>query len=97
MLGLKGVLTGESFDKEISDIDEALLFAVKPGIFTGSESLEISYDKNFDEMCIFISQKLNLKAEDLTVLTFYNALEYIKKTTKDNGGQSNTSKRPVKK
>lgn len=50
-----------------------------PKSFSGNTSVEIAYDKQFENACIIIAQKLNLNAKNMSVLQFYNALDNIKK------------------
>lgn len=50
----------------------------KPQIFSGSDNLEISFDKQFEKMCLMLSQHLNVNPKNYTVLEYYNAYEYIK-------------------
>lgn len=70
---------------EISQIDDFLLTLAKPKVFSGRESIEIKYDKQFEDMCLFLMHELSLDAEKLSVLQFYNSFEYIKKQRRKNG------------
>lgn len=63
---------------QIAAIDLALLRMQKPKCFLGSASVEIRYEKQFENACLLISQKTNMNAKKMTVLQFYNALETIK-------------------
>jgi hypothetical protein len=82
LLQLQGIKTGNPNQSEIDKIDEFLLFYSKPSIFSGKNSLEIKYEKQFKELCRFITEHAFIKAEDLTVLDFYSSLDYIKKKLK---------------
>lgn len=77
LLVLRGVIDGKDYGKEIADIDDYFFSLYKPGIFIGSESAEIKYDKQFEAMCVLISQKVSLDAHKMTVLQFYNTLNII--------------------
>lgn len=80
LLVLDSVINEEhNNDKEIEDIDVYLFGMYHPNVFIGSSSVEIKYDKQFDNSCILISQKANLDARSMTVLQFYNVLDIIKK------------------
>ena len=59
-----------------------LLTYTKPQSFSGSDSVEIQYDKQFENMCLMLSQHLHVNPKTFTVLEYYNAFEYIKQTTK---------------
>lgn len=87
---LDSIINGESDDKteEIERITTALLLYNKPMIFSGSDNLEISYDKQFEKMCLILSQHLNVNPKQYSVLEYYNAYEYIKEMIKENAKNS---------
>ena len=78
MLVLKGLTESNKYQAEIEGIDRCLLNLYQPKVFTGAESAEVIYDKNFESSCLLIAQKTSLNPKNLTVLQFYNALEQIK-------------------
>jgi|SRR5690606_495347 len=79
---LDAIITGEDKQSEIEEITNLLLTFAKPSIFFGPDSLEIQYDKQFESMCLMLSQKLNVKPKTFTVLEYYNAFEYLKEQAK---------------
>jgi hypothetical protein len=85
LLQLDSIIRGNDNSTEIEHIDDFLFSLAKPKVFSGRESAEIKYDKQFEDMCLFLSHELSLRIEDLTVLQFYNSFEYIKKQRKKNG------------
>ena len=72
----------EEREKEVEDITDRLITYSKPKKFTGSGSMEIEYDKQFEDMCLVISQQLHTDAKKMTVLEYYNAYQYIQKQSK---------------
>lgn len=82
MLKLQHLLTGEDISSASEDIEVRLAILTKPRIFSGKKSVEIAYDKQFEEMCLILSQNLQIHAQDMTVLQFYNAFEYLQKQAK---------------
>lgn len=84
LLMLDAIIQGDESDKraEIDDITTLLLTYTKPQSFSGSDSMEIQYDKQFENMCLMLSQHLHVNPKAFTVLEYYNAFEYIKQTTK---------------
>lgn len=92
LLVLDSVVNGESNDKiaEIDRITTELLTYNKPQVFTGADNMEIAYDKQFESMCLTLSQHLNVNPKKYTVLEYYNAYEYIKEIIKK---QSRVNKR----
>ena len=84
LLMLESIITGDNEDKrkEIEELTTALITYTRPMDFNGSNSIEIEYDKQFENMCLLLSQKLNVDPKKFTVLEYYNAFEYIKKQMK---------------
>lgn len=80
MLILKGVLNGKTIEseREIDQITIDLITYNKPHVFTGTANEEIQHDKNFDNMCLLISQHLHIDPKQKTVMEFYNSFEYVK-------------------
>lgn len=78
LLVLDGIITGYTHKAEIEEIDDYFFKQSKPITFSGSESAEIAYDKQFETMCTLIAQKVGLDAKKMTVLQFYNTIFTIK-------------------
>jgi len=79
---LDTIIRGGENSKLIEEIDNFLLTLSKPRVFWGKDSAEIQYDKQFEDMCLMLSQKLSIEPRKMTVLQFYNAFEYLKKSMK---------------
>lgn len=82
MLILETIITGENKAKEIEELTDYLISFTPPMNFSGTDSMEISYDKQFENMCLIISQKLNVDPKKMTVLEYYNSFEFLKKQMK---------------
>lgn len=89
LLQLDTILRGNDNEDKIERIEDFLLSLAKPKVFSGKESAEIQYDKQFEEMCLFLKHELSIEPEEMTVLQFYNSFEYLKKLKKPNGRKSN--------
>lgn len=77
---LDNIINGES--EKNREVIERLTMELytynKPHVFAGSDNLEIQHDKNFERMCVTISQYLHVDPKNYTVLEFYNAFEYVR-------------------
>ena len=78
ILQLKGIIEDKDYAKDIADIDMSLLKSYKPGSFSGKDSFELKYNKQFESLCMLIGQKANLNAKQMTVLQFYTTVNNIK-------------------
>lgn len=63
---------------EIERLTDELVMFTKPKNFVGAESMEIAYDKHFEDMCLVMAQNLNKDPKKFNVMEFYNAYHYIK-------------------
>ena len=82
---LRTIIDGRATEadaKEIDDITADLITYFNPQTFTGSESVEIRHDRQFENMCLILSQNLHVDPKKFTVLEYYNAFEYIKEQAK---------------
>lgn len=69
----------ESRESEIRDFSVQLIEYTRPQRFGGRDNMEIRYDKNFESMCIVMSQRLNANPKQYTVMEYYAAAEHIEK------------------
>lgn len=90
LLMLDAIIHGDETDKraEIEEITTMLVTYTKPQSFSGSDSMEIAYDKQFENMCLILSQHLHVNPKTFTVMEYYNAFEYIKQATKPKNGKA---------
>lgn len=82
---LRTIIDGRATEadaKEIDDITAELITYFNPQTFTGPESVEIRHDRQFENMCLILSQNLHVDPKKFTVLEYYNAFEYIKEQAK---------------
>ena len=70
------------YDDEVERITTELMIYNKPNLYSGSESIEVQFDKQFDKMCHIISYHLNVSPKDYTVTEYYSAFDYIKELIK---------------
>lgn len=78
LLVLDSMINGSDNAELIDAIDIMLINMHNPKPFVGSESVEIKYDKQFENACLLIAQKTSMDAKKMTVLQFYNAIDNIK-------------------
>lgn len=66
----------------VKEIEDKLLTFFPPRIFYGTDSVEIKTDKEFQEMCLVITQNMHINAREMSVSEFYTAFEMIKRQAK---------------
>ena len=81
LLVLDSIVNGTDTEDEVVALDKTAQDKYKPKTYTGSDSVEVKYDRNFESTCLLIIQKTGADAKRMTVLQFYNAVDNIKKQT----------------
>ena len=67
---------------EIEKLTTALITYSNPKTFAGSDGVEIQFDRQFENLCLVLSEQLHVKPKDYTVLEFYNAFDFVKERAK---------------
>ena len=82
---LEQITDGESEKRteRIRELEDRLVLAVKPKVFTGKEAFGVQHDKAYMKMCLMISSNLNVDASRMTVLEYYTAGEYMQEMMKE--------------
>lgn len=65
-------------ETEVERITTELMTYANPQKFQGSEGVEIRYDRQFEDLCLSLSEQLHIRPKDCSVLEFYNAFEFLK-------------------
>lgn len=68
--------------------DEVLTFYA-PREFGGTKGVEVTFDKDFNRMCVVMSCELGTRPKEETVLEYYSAYEWLREKTK----RTNNTKR----
>ena len=81
---LNGIIDGnmDNWQESIDNITTELLIYNRPQLYSGSDSIEVQFDRQFDRMCHIISYHLNVSPKDYTVTEYYSAFDYIKEIIK---------------
>lgn len=78
-LVLDSIINDINNAEPIGKIDENLLNMSKPKSYSGKDNVEIQYNKQFESMCMLITQAVGINAKSMTVFEYYTAIEQIKK------------------
>ena len=68
---------------EIEKLTTALITYTHPQTFSGSESVEIQFDRQFENLCLALSEQLHVRPKEYTVLEFYNAFDFVRERAKE--------------
>ena len=82
---LNGIVAGidDPAGAEIVDkLTTALITYSHPKMFTGSDGVEIQFERQFENLCLVLSEQLHVKPKDYSVLEFYNAFDFVKERAK---------------
>ena len=82
---LNGIVAGvdDPAGSEIVDkLTTALITYSNPKMFTGSDGVEIQFDRQFENLCLVLSEQLHVEPKKYSVLEFYNAFDFVKERAK---------------
>lgn len=82
---LNGIIAGEKApDKSeiVTKLTTALITYSNPKLFTGSDGVEIQFERQFENLCLVLSEQLHVEPKKYTVLEFYNAFDFVKERAK---------------
>lgn len=82
---LNGIVAGvdDPAGAEIVDkLTTALITYSNPKMFTGSNGVEIQFDRQFENLCLVLSEQLHVGPKKYSVLEFYNAFNFVKERAK---------------
>ena len=78
---LNAIINDGAFS-DVERLTDELLTFNNPPDFDSTENVEIKCDKQFERMCLMLSQHLNIDAKSFTTLAFYNAFDYLRESLK---------------
>ena len=81
-LVLYGIIDNTDNKEEIKDITEELITYTKPKDFTSENGIELAADKQFERICVMLSESLHTNPKTYTVMEFYTAFDYLKEKSK---------------
>lgn len=67
---------------EIEKLTTALITYSNPKAFAGSDGVEIQFDRQFENLCLVLSEQLHVKPKEYSVLEFYNAFDFVQERAK---------------
>lgn len=70
---------GENRTEEMQSLQDRMRKDCKPPNFRGAQNAEIQHDRNFENMCLILSQELHANPKRMTVMEYYNAAEFIER------------------
>lgn len=78
---IAGVATPDATDI-VEKLTTALITYSQPKSFTGSDGVEIQFDRQFENLCLALSEQLHVEPKKYSVLEFYNAFDFLQERAK---------------
>lgn len=78
-----GEIMGEDNKEKIEDVTKKIYAMQSPKGFTGADSEEIKFDKQFEDMCLIMAKEFGGGIKKYTTMEFYTALERLEKQNKE--------------
>lgn len=76
------ITDGTDRSAEVEADELRMLEMLKPKSFDGSSGAEVQYDREYETMCLAMTQQLHVDVKGMTVLEYYNAYEYLREQGK---------------
>lgn len=86
MTVLENIIAGVEKPEETREVDRLTTLLVTyshPKQFNGSESAEILFDRQFENLCLVLSEQVHVKPKAFTVLEFYNAFDFVQERARN--------------
>lgn len=83
---LQGIVEGLPRPDETDEVEKlttALITYTAPRNFSGQDSAEIQFDREFENLCLALSEQLHIQPKGCTVLEFYNAFDFLKERARE--------------
>lgn len=68
--------------KEVEELTTKLITYSNPKTYAGTDGVEVAFDRQFENLCLVLSEQLHIKPKDCTVLEFYNAFDFVQERAK---------------
>lgn len=82
---LQNIIDGVEVPDQTHEVDKlttALITYSHPKLYSGTDGVEIQYDRQFENLCLALSSQLNITPKRCSVLEFYNAFDYLQQKAK---------------
>ena len=82
---LEGIASGAADPEATQEADRItteLMTYSNPRVFSGADGAEVQTDRQFENLCLVLSEQLNVEPKKFTVMEFYNAFDFVKERAK---------------
>ena len=83
---LEAIVAGEARPDEVEKVDALtgkLIIYSNPRNYAGSQGAEVRFDREFEDLCLVLSERLHVEPKKYSVLEFYNAFEFVRERAKE--------------
>lgn len=68
---------------EVEKLTTALVTYSNPQEFAGSDGVEVKFDRQFEDLCLALSEQLHVEPKKCSVLEFYNAFDFLQERARE--------------
>ena len=79
---LEGIQENKVDSALVESLHAKLITYSRPQVFQGSKGAEIMHDRQFEDLCLALSEQLHLRPKELSVLEFYNAFDFLRERSR---------------
>lgn len=75
--------TSPEGNEDIERLTTKMLTLSTPQVFDGPEGVEIQADRNFEDVCLVLSEQLHINPKSCTVYEYYSAYDFMQRRAKE--------------
>ena len=79
-------------NEEVDNITTAMMTLHPAKVFEGPEGEEVKADRNFEDVCLVLSEQLHIQPKTLTVFEYYSAYDFAQRRAKEAEKAQNKAK-----
>lgn len=70
-------------NEEIEKLTTDMMTLSSPQVFDGPDGVEIKADRNFEDVCLVLSEQLHINPKSCTVFEYYSAYDFMQRRAKE--------------
>lgn len=83
ILGLLSQGITPTGNEDVERLTTAMITLTPAKVFSGPEGEEIKADRNFEDVCLVLSEQLHVQPKTMTVFEYYSAYDFVQRRAKE--------------
>lgn len=79
LLTLQMIIDDREVDSAVDELERYFTSMIRPANFTGNDSIEIRYERDFEDLCHSLSSHTNVPVKSMSTKEFYSLIDHVKR------------------